>query len=170
MFSLWNKSSSTVVPESLAKQQVLLNGIRKQSVADVKSAIQNGADVNFKSKDDGTTPLAVAAMFSTKEIVGELINNGADVNATNKYGATVLMDAVSVEDPRLQNIKLLVEKGANVNAKDSSGKTVLKYIREPYIFNYLKPLMKTEVSEWSGGRRRKTHKRKSRKSKKTRKH
>ena len=45
-------------------------------------------------------------------------SNKADVNAKNKFGETVLMDAVGRS---LNTVKYLVENGADVNAQVSSG-------------------------------------------------
>ncbi|MFH1285562.1 MAG: ankyrin repeat domain-containing protein [Candidatus Micrarchaeota archaeon] len=57
------------------------------------------------------------------EAVKELIEKGADVNAKEKYGWTVLM--LAALNGSLQTAELLIKKGADVNAKDANGTTVL---------------------------------------------
>jgi ankyrin repeat protein len=58
---------------------------------------------------------------SGPECIQALIDHGASVNVTNKYGATPLMWAAL----RTDNVKLLIERGADVNARASDGVTPL---------------------------------------------
>lgn len=53
----------------------------------------------------------------------ELINNGADVNARDKYGRTPLMYAV--DRGCIEICRVLIKAGADVNAWDASGITSL---------------------------------------------
>ena len=62
------------------------------------------------------------------EVVKWLVEKGADVNATNKDGRTVLHSAA--DSGQLDVVKWLVEKGADVNATDKDGKTVLHMAAE----------------------------------------
>ena len=55
--------------------------------------------------------------------VKEFVEAGADVNAKNENGHTVLMFAASNDQTAI--VKYLVEKGANVNAKNNYGWTAL---------------------------------------------
>ena len=64
--------------------------------------------------------------------VRTLLNQGADVNARNPAGATLLMSAVSIEsryeEGRIghsQVVSLLLSRGADVNAADKVGQTAL---------------------------------------------
>lgn len=57
--------------------------------------------------------------------VNQLIQNGADVNAKDKYGLTPMHGAV--EKGNLEMVKLLIKNGAVVNAKDNDEKTPLFY-------------------------------------------
>ena len=51
--------------------------------------IEAGADVNCQNYE-GSTPLITAAVFCRTEIVKALLDKGADKNALNKAGRTVL--------------------------------------------------------------------------------
>ena len=57
------------------------------------------------------------------EVVKLLIENGADVNVENEFGENALMRAS--EYGNLEKVKLLIEKEADVNAKNEDGKTAL---------------------------------------------
>ena len=54
------------------------------------------------------------------KVVKLLIDNGADINAADLFGSTVLMLAVASENSQsLDIIKLLVDRGADINAKNT---------------------------------------------------
>jgi ankyrin repeat protein len=65
--------------------------------------IQNGADVNAQSIDDGYTPLMYAAQMAEYDLVTALINHGADLNIKTRKGCTVFFYA-HPEDEFLQNL------------------------------------------------------------------
>ncbi len=64
----------------------------------------------------------VSGYTRNPEVARLLIEKGADVNAQDRDGRTVLMAALR----SFELERLLVENGANVNAKDNDGWTVLK--------------------------------------------
>jgi hypothetical protein len=68
----------------------------------------------------------VARDGATAESVQKLIDDGADVNASDDGGRTALM-----EDTTLDISKVLINAGANVNAKNNNGYTTLKCARSP---------------------------------------
>ena len=80
----------------------------------------------------GWTPLIVACHAGNLEIVKQLIDLGADVNAANEKGTTVFMYAKSAAmrmgSPKL--IDLLIAAGADPNLRDHAGKTALEYAIE----------------------------------------
>jgi ankyrin repeat protein len=53
--------------------------------------------------------------------IKRLVKKGADVNAQDKYGITVLMAAAGLGD--IKTCKFLIKNGARVDLKDSEGKT-----------------------------------------------
>ncbi|XP_019881595.2 transient receptor potential channel pyrexia [Aethina tumida] len=89
------------------------------SYSSVCSFIDAKTDVNQRD-DNGNTPLLLAVCVQQEEtynkIVAILIENGADVNATNK-GLTPLYNAVFYK--RLESIKLLLAAGAWLNTDPS---------------------------------------------------
>ena len=64
-----------------------------------------------------------------RELVRELLNRGADVQAADASGKTALMSAVG--DPVI--VEMLIAHGANVNARDGMGRTALT--AEPWNMN-----------------------------------
>ncbi len=78
--------------------------------------------------------LLTAAKERNWTLVKELIEKGADLQAKNNYGWTVLHYAA--ENGHLDTVKWLVEKGADVNAKTDGGSTVLSLTSN------------TEVKQW----------------------
>jgi N-acetylated-alpha-linked acidic dipeptidase len=74
-------------------------------------------------QDKGFTPLLEAARRGYSEMALELIKGGADVNAKDPYGVTVLMFSLIAgsTDVALK----LIEKGAEVNSRDTDGRTAL---------------------------------------------
>jgi uncharacterized protein len=51
------------------------------------------------------------------------LDSGADVNATNSYGTTALIDAAS--RGRSKTVEILLDSGADVNATNSYGMSAL---------------------------------------------
>lgn len=83
-----------------------------------------GAEIKISSTK-GLTPLhlAVSAREGSPEIVRKLIQMGADVNAAEEFGDTVLHFATRSE--KTENAKILLEAGANVHAVGRFGNTPL---------------------------------------------
>lgn len=117
----------------------------------VQILLQAGADVNAKDEryKNRYTPLMMGAhnwkidywKFSDDHresianamqvVVQELLNVGADVNATVNNGETALIRAVQLKCiEQTAIVKTLIDAGANVNAKDKNGRTTLMYARE----------------------------------------
>ncbi|KAJ9110465.1 hypothetical protein QFC19_001591 [Naganishia cerealis] len=76
--------------------------------------------------DGGWTPLMIAVSAGQAQAAHELVDAGADVNATNEKGQTplqVLFYAASKN--HLAIGRYLIEKGADINAKDRASQTPL---------------------------------------------
>lgn len=118
-------------------QQKLVDGIHFIDLDKVKEAVGEGAMVNGPTKNEGITPLMEASStvqpwrnkedcimswgFDRSNIARYLIEEGADVNATDSKGETALMWAAYAKDSE-RMVKLLLEKGAdpNLRTKDST--------------------------------------------------
>src|SRR5437588_3945775 len=91
--------------------QNLFEAIRRGEIANVRTAIAGGANVDSRDAD-GNTLLMQASVYGTAADVEFLLAHGADAKAVNKAGYTALMRAM----PDLAKVKVLVEHGADVNA------------------------------------------------------
>ena len=89
----------------------LLAATRKGDLAAVKQLLDNGADVNTKTRYD-STPLFFACDRGHLEIARLLIERGANLNVKdNFYSATALSWAMSKKHDAI--VSLLVEKGVD---------------------------------------------------------
>lgn len=60
----------------------------------VQLLLQKGADVNYVRNGDGTTPLILSTLLDNGETVSRiLIENGANVNATDNNGDSAFISA-----------------------------------------------------------------------------
>jgi ankyrin repeat protein len=96
-----------------------------QAAAQISSpaALAAAALVNAATGDLRNTPLHYAASKGRDEIIVILLENGAKINAFNKYGQTPLLRAVSAGQRR--TALLLLDHGASAVRCDSQGNNVL---------------------------------------------
>jgi ankyrin repeat protein len=80
----------------------------------------NGA--NLRSGSVGSF-LCIAAQNRDLEMLNDLLNYGADINATNGDGNTALHVAISNSNGLTEVVKYLLDHGADMNKTDSSGWT-----------------------------------------------
>ena len=135
----------------------LLAAAERGDTATVRALLAKGADVNAQSGMGGNTALVLAVLSGDADTTQALLDKdadtevkvglgmtalmqagrrtmllllakGANVNAKDNEGKTVLMWAV---DPQLsgsiEKVQALLEKGADVNAKDNNGRTALMW-------------------------------------------
>ena len=112
--------------EAALKLQSFARGYlsRKQTKATkwVNNQKINPQDLLFKIVKKETP---VPSNISLHLVLDSLINNGADVHATDDYERTPLHLALEYGHPEI--VKVLIEKGADVNATDYYGKTPLPW-------------------------------------------
>jgi ankyrin repeat protein len=73
------------------------------------------------------SPLMAAAPYGSVELIRELLQGGANVNAKDVRGMTPLMLAVASETQDVKVVKLLLDAGADVSVKSAAGETALDW-------------------------------------------
>lgn len=91
----------------------------------VRFIFENGGLIE-EADDEGRTPPSRAIESENAAIVKILIENGADVHSTYRYGRTMLFYVYK----DVEVARLLVESGADINALDEFGKSPLWYAME----------------------------------------
>ena len=109
-----------VIQSIHAQSTSLIEAVRNNSINEVKSFIQKGADVNAYD-DDSDNVLMNAAIYASADCMKLLLKKKANPNLKNKYGQTPLM--LCTHD--LDKMKLLLQYGADINAKSKSENTAL---------------------------------------------
>ena len=103
------------------------------------TALIAGMDVNLRDKRSGTTALEHAVINANREMVQLLLSAGANVNAKNAQGETVLM--MFDDDATSDLVWDLLNAGAGVNLKNNSGATALMQIAVSNNLEALKTLL-----------------------------
>lgn len=105
----------------------------------ISSLIEAGADVNFRSRNGGLSPLMFAVLENDKiDVIEVLLRSSVDKDAVDDSGKTALIYAMAPEDKlseakkkfRGQAIVVLLQNGANPFIKDNAQKTALDYRTE----------------------------------------
>ncbi len=96
----------------------------EQKFAEIKSAIEIGADVNAKSQDiPHITPLMLASELGYFDIVAYLLENKALLGEVDDFGSSALFYAA--KSGRTDVVTLLVLSGANPKTINKNGNNVL---------------------------------------------
>jgi ankyrin repeat protein len=113
--------------------------IEWETVDDVRSLIQEGADVN-QLMEDSRTPLHIAAEYSDNpELFRLLFNSGAIVDPLD-YPNETPFESILKKD-NIELVKLFIDAGVNIHRVDQNGDTPLEYAaiycKDPEIFRLL---------------------------------
>lgn len=125
---------------ALAFAGELHDSVLKGDIGSVKRLLRKNPSLVSKKDECGWTPLSLAAMTGSEDMVRLLLSRGASVKDKNDLEWTPLHMASSIEAARL-----LVEAGADVNAEDWHYCTP---------FNYAPTAMIAEFLNTKGARKR----------------
>lgn len=124
----------------IAPDDPLIRAAQQDELEEVTRLIA-GRDVNLRDKSSHTTALEHAVRNANREMVQMLLAAGADVNAQNNAGETVLM--MLDDDATSELIWDLLNAGAKVNWKDKEGNTPLLEAASCNNLELLKTLLET---------------------------
>lgn len=111
----------------MLKNQMLFDAVVNNNVAQVKIALDEGADVNAKAKNSAT-PLLIAADRGHTEIASILIDASAKLEAKSigQQNHTPLLRAIV--KGHTETASLLIKSGASIEAENSEGKCILRAV------------------------------------------
>ena len=101
----------------------------------VKYLISKGANINTKGSF-GNTLFGTAILNESNELLNILFENKADIEITDNYGRTPLIQAAKIGNSRF--VTKLLANGAKKDAKDLKGKTALDWAKNDEIIDVLK--------------------------------
>jgi ankyrin repeat protein len=138
-----NREIEELLKEAGAKatfnEENFLIAVDRNEIENVKFSLTEGIDANAKNHKNKTA-LIIAVETKSPEMVGLLLEHGADVNTIfGRRGKTLLMNVVG----NVEIVKLLLKHGADLNAKDKSGKTALMEAVKSEAVATVKLLLKT---------------------------
>ncbi|MCR5400094.1 MAG: ankyrin repeat domain-containing protein [Treponema sp.] len=100
--------------------------------------VKAGADINAKDKM-GRTPLVFANdpnMYSTNFCINNakaLLARGADINALDNAGYSVLMNALKNRNTESDYINFLISSGAKLDVRAQDGSTALSIVKDDWL-------------------------------------
>lgn len=128
-----------------AKGRNIVGLIMGKDIKIVKSIVNEYTDEKAETKglgNSGISPLMYALKNRNFAVIKMLLDNGADVNAHDSSGNTVLMYACRFNADK-DIVKMLIRYGANVNARDNNWKSVLMYASQNDNIEILKILIQS---------------------------
>jgi len=114
-------------PDQVNKKgvSVLCLAVRSAHVGVLRMLLDAGADLNLRSRDRENSPLMDAAAEGLTDLVGELIQRGADLSGVSRNGQNALVLAIGkgAQDAAA----LLLEAGADPFLADKLGMNACQY-------------------------------------------
>jgi ankyrin repeat protein len=117
---------------SFYARQTLYAVLSKGSIDIVEDLLEHGVDINGNYDEKGYggyTILMKAVDLGVIEVVRGILELGAKINITDRYGMTALMyglkEGTNFYENVIDIVKLLLESGAKTNITDITGKTPL---------------------------------------------
>jgi len=93
------------------------------NIGAVKLLVESNINLDKKYSTHKETILHLASRRNTLDIVKYLVDNGADIGATDKYGGTPLFDAAC--SGNIDIVKYLLDQGADKFVKNLENMTVM---------------------------------------------
>jgi len=113
----------------------------------MRSLLAKGADPNARNRFE-QTPLMFAVALPDPDAAESLISAGADVNARDAAGHSVLTNAVLTSAERPATVQFLLRSGADLNAKDNDNRTALAWAIKNSHAAIAQMLKKAGAAEW----------------------
>lgn len=112
--------------DPIRHRRALGTAISEGNIAEVRRLVRDGATLNGRHPDTGSTPLGDAAFHGEQEIVTFLLNRGAQASHSSRDGNTPLHTAAFL--CRTELVKLLLERGAPIDKKNDRGETPIDVV------------------------------------------
>ena len=127
--------------KNASKHVPLCDAVIHNDLKEFNELIASGADVNERDYNN-LTALWYSTQDGRYEMTEKLINKGADIEATDRFGNTPLSNAVfyynqSEEALSGKLLELLLDAGADMNAKNVAGVSPLSLARTIAGFPFL---------------------------------
>ena len=110
------------------------------SAEQVKAAIEGGASLKDRNKDDATPLMVAAAYNQMPDVISVLVKAGAEIEERNKNGATPLMFA-ALYNKNPDVVSALLDAGAKIDDQNNEGGTPLifaaAYNQNPEVISVL---------------------------------
>ncbi|XP_037788673.1 ankyrin-1-like isoform X2 [Penaeus monodon] len=103
--------------------KLLIVAVRRNDAAEVRAALDEGADLSLQGPEDGGTLLHLASQGSSGQVLQILLSRGASVDAKTSQGFTPLMTAA--QRGATDALVHLLERHANPKLSTPNGTTAL---------------------------------------------
>jgi uncharacterized protein len=101
----------------------LLLAVACRKAENTKTALKNGADINYANKRTQLTALMIAVQIQNSGISQLLVRKKANLNLQNLEGNTALMMAAKINC--IEILEILINNGADLNKQNLDGDTAL---------------------------------------------